>query len=420
MSVEIKCPALPESVDSATLMAWSHADGAPVQKDDKLADVETDKVVMEVYAPESGVLRIQKKQGANIRRGDTLAVIEPAGSAPAPAPAAPAAKPAAASVEETAAVLQGLSPSVRRLMQETQVPPAQVKGTGKGGRVTPADVKAAVKAAPAAPAPAPAPAPASASAPAAPEPAPAPAPAPAPGASADSNDGPVRRVPMTQIRQRIASRLKEVQNTAAMLTTFNEVNMKPVMDIRARLQESFSKEHGVKVGFMSFFVKAVAEALKKFPVVNASLDGKDVVYHEYYHIGIAVDSPRGLVVPVLRNADRLTFAGVEKGIRDLAEKARETKLQYQDLTGGTFTITNGGIFGSLLSTPILNAPQSAILGMHAIQNRPIAEGDQVVIRPMMYLALSYDHRLVDGRDAVSFLVAVKHYLEDPAQLLLSL
>lgn len=398
--IEIKTPELPESVAQATIMSWMKKDGDYVESQEKLADIETDKVVLELYAPGAGQLSIVKPAGAVIVRGDVIAKVTPGKGS---AEASSGAPPAAAAPAKAAAT----GPSARKAAQELGVDTASIKGSGKGGRVTKSDVETAAKsAAPAARIETPTATPQGALT--------------APALHVPSAGGGVRRVPMTQIRQRIATRLKEVQNTAAILTTFNEVNLHKVVEIRAKYKDRFEKEHGVKLGFMSFFVKAVIEALKKFPAVNARIDGSDIVYHEYYHIGIAVDSPRGLVVPVVRDADMLTFAGVEKSIRDLGQKARDSKLAYEDLVGGTFTITNGGTFGSMLSTPILNAPQSAILGMHAIQQRPVAEGDQVVIRPVMYLALSYDHRIIDGRDAVLFLVSIKESLEDPANLLLQL
>ena len=390
---DIKTPDLPESVAQATIMTWTRNDGDIVEAQEKLADIETDKVVLELFAPSGGRLKIVKPAGAVILRGDVIARIEASTGAPA-------ATAVAAASEKPAPSAAG--PSARKAAQELGVDPSTVKGSGKGGRVTKSDVEVAARA----PVVATATTPVGATS--------------APAMVVPASSGGVRRVPMSQIRQRIATRLKEVQNTAAILTTFNEVNLHKVVEIREKFKDRFQQEHGVKLGFMSFFVKAVVEALKKYPAVNGSIEGTDVVYHEYYHVGIAVDSPRGLVVPVLRDADVLTFAGVEKNIRDLGQRAKDNKLAYEDLVGGTFTITNGGTFGSMLSTPILNAPQSAILGMHAIQNRPVAEGDQVVIRPVMYLALSYDHRIIDGRDAVRFLVSIKESLEDPANLLLQL
>ena len=354
--IDIKVPELPESVDEATLLAWDKQDGDFVEGDDKIAEVETDKVVLEVFATKSGVLKILAEEGSILKRGDLVARIDTDGKGGATS--AEPAKDAAASAEEEAVPAEreeeigsdGLSPSVRRLLTEKGLSAEGVKGTGKGGRITKQDVEAA-----SAPTKAPAPAPVAA----------------APVAAAPQRlnvvEADVRRVPMSQIRRRIATRLKDVQNTAAILTTFNEVNMKPVMDLRTKYKDRFTNEHGVKLGFMSFFVKATVEALKKYPDVNAMIDDRDIIYNERFHIGIAVDSPRGLVVPVLRDVDTMSFAGVERTIRDLAGRAQESKLTYEELVGGTFTITNGGVFGSMLSTPILNAPQSAILGMHTIQ-----------------------------------------------------
>lgn len=435
MSITIKTPELPESVDEATLLTWHFGAGEAVSRDDKIADVETDKIVLEVFAPGDGVLRPQVEEGGTLRRGDVMAVLEAGSGGGAgvaaekgavPAKAEPAAEVAAEAEEETdrggsggagetldASGLQGLSPAVRKLLLEHNLQPGQIQGTGKDNRITRQDVVRFIEETPVAKKNLGLGTPervldlsvaGKASAPKAPV----------------VDDPTVKRVPMSQLRQRVAARLKEVQNTAALLTTFNEVNMKPVMDIRSKYKDRFEKDYGVKLGFMSFFVKAAVESLKKFPVINASVDGKDVLYHEAYHIGIAVDSPRGLVVPVLRNAETMSFAEVEKQIRGLAGKAKEAKLAYEDLIGGTFTITNGGTFGSMLSTPIINAPQSAILGMHAIQERPWVEDGQVVVRPVMYLALTYDHRIIDGRDAVQFLVSMKQSLEDPAQLMLQL
>ena len=396
--MEIRIPPLSESVSTATLMTWRKKEGEPVKRDEVLIEVETDKVVLEIPAPESGVLkRIVKADGASVVSNELIAELD-TGARPAVKPEtkpkpveAPAAKPAAAAAAVTAA-----SPAARKIAAEKGVDTAALAGSGRGGRVTKADVLAAEAA----------PAPSAAPSPAAPE-------------IARTGDGrPEQRVPMSRIRARIAERLLESQRVTAALTTFNEVNMQPVMDLRGRYKDRFEKEHGVKLGFMSFFIKAVAAALKRYPVLNASIDGGDIVYHGYFDIGIAVSSPRGLVVPILRDADQLSIPEIEKGVADLATRARDAKLTLEELTGGTFTITNGGVFGSMLSTPIINPPQSAILGMHKIYERPIAENGQVVIRPMMYLALSYDHRLIDGRDAVLGLVAIKEELEDPARLLL--
>ena len=394
MLIEIKVPQLSESVAQATLLAWHKKEGEFVSRDENLIDVETDKVVMELPATASGrVERIVKGDGATVVGEEVIGVIntdvKPAevkldGAVAATVTAPPERASAAAAVAREPM----LSPSARKLAEENALAPDTIPGTGRGGRVTRADVVNRIK-----------------------------SDVPAPPDAAGRQD---RRVPMTRLRARIAERLVEAQQTAAILTTFNEINMRPVMDLRARYRESFETEHGVKLGFMSFFVKACVAALKKFPVVNASVEGDDIVYHEYYDIGIAVGGPRGLVVPILRDADSLSFAAIEKRVSDFGAKAKDGKLSLEEITGGTFSITNGGVFGSLMSTPILNPPQSAILGMHKIQERPIAENGQVVIRPMMYVALSYDHRIVDGREAVQFLVAVKEAIEDPARLLLEM
>lgn len=414
MAVDIKAPDFPESVEEGTLVTWHKQTGDAVQRDERIAEVETDKLVLEVFALESGTLEVVVEEGETIERGALLARIAGgAAGASAPAAAAPAAAPAAAAsaaapaaaapAENDDSHADSLSPSVKKLLNEHNLDAAQLSGSGKGGRITKQDVLDHVAKAPAA-------------APAAPVAKPA-----ATSKSVQSAAGlPERRVPMSRIRSTIARRLKEVQDTAAILTTFNEVDMKPVMDIRSRYKDKFLEDYGVKLGFMSFFTKATVEALKKFPLVNASLDGSDIVYHEYYNVSIAVDSPRGLVVPVIRHADQLSFAEIEREIRGLAEKARSSTLTVEDMTGGTFTITNGGTFGSMLSTPILNSPQSAILGMHNIVKRPWVVGDEIKVRPIMYLALSYDHRIVDGRDAVSFLVSIKESLEQPEKLLLQL
>ena len=404
MSIEVRVPQLPESVADATLVAWHKRPGDAVSRDENLVDLETDKVVLEVPAPAAGVLgEIRVPNGATVTSGQVLALIE-AGTAPTAAPAASA--KLAAKVEPVAkepAVAEKLAPSVRRLVEEHRLDAAAIAGSGRDGRVTKGDVLAHMAGRE----------PSSASA------APAAA-APPPGAAAG---GPAsgrgeRRVPMTRLRSRIAERLVQAQSTAAMLTTFNEVDLKAVNELRAKYKDRFEKQHGARLGFMSFFVKACVEALRRFPVVNASIDGNDIVYHEYYDVGVAVSTDRGLVVPVLRDADAMTFGEIEKSVAAYAAKAREGSLTIEEITGGTFTITNGGVFGSLLSTPILNMPQSAILGMHKIQERPVVVGGEVVVRPMMYLALSYDHRIIDGRDSVQFLVAVKEALEDPARLLL--
>ena len=456
MLVDVKVPVLAESVAEATLMAWHKKSGDTVKRGDSLIDIETDKVTLEVAAPNDGVLaEILKPDGSSVSSDEVIARIESKGvgaqapkaaaETPAPRPAArPGPVPQQQSLPAVPAPTQEsrLSPAVRSLLEEHRISPASVKGTGPGGRITKEDVlahlakpatPAAAPAAPApiaapasAPAPVPAPAPrapvstAPAAAPPAPRAtAPEPAPVPAPArASVPVAGRAEQRVPMTRLRRRTAERLLSAQHENAILTTFNEVNMQPVMDLRNRYKKEFEEAHGARLGFMSFFTRAAVDALKKFPIINASVDGEDIVYHGYFDIGIAVSSPRGLVVPVLRDADQLSFAGIETGIRQYGEKARDGKLAIEDLTGGTFTITNGGVFGSLVSTPILNPPQSAILGMHKVQDRPVAENGQVVIRPMMYLALSYDHRIIDGRDAVQFLVAIKDRIEDPARLLL--
>jgi 2-oxoglutarate dehydrogenase E2 component (dihydrolipoamide succinyltransferase) len=393
MSVQIRVPQLPESVADATLVAWRKEAGQSVSRDENLADLETDKVVLEVPAPASGVLReITVQSGTTVKSGDLLAVIEEgavaAAASPTPAPTpAPAAKPATSNGKAA-------GPAARRVIEENQLSPASIVGSAPGGRITKTDAVAAAAAKPAA-------APASARAPAA-----------APGARAE------QRVPMTRLRARIAERMVQAQATQALLTTFNEVDLSAVQELRAHHKDAFEKKHGVKLGFMSFFVKAAVEALKRFPVVNASVENADIVYHEYFDIGVAVSTDRGLIVPILRDADTMSFADVEKGIADYAARARKGSLGLEDLTGGTFSITNGGVFGSLMSTPIVNAPQSAILGMHKIQDRPMVVNGQVMVRPMMYLAVTYDHRIIDGRDAVQFLVAIKDCLEDPGRLLL--
>lgn len=397
--MDIRIPPLSESVSTATLMAWRKKEGDFVERDEILIEVETDKVVFEIPAPAAGRLtRIVKPEGAAVISDDVIAELDTATAQPVAkpvlsgveGPAAPAKPPAAKPAAEPA-----MSPAARKLATEQGVKPET--GSGRGGRVTKADVLAASTTKPKAPASTP----------------------PAAATVSHSSDGrPEQRAPMSRLRLRIAERLLESQRSTATLTTFNEVNMQPIMEIRSRYKDRFEKEHGVKLGFMSFFVKAVVVALKKYPVLNASIDGSDIVYHGYYDIGIAVSSPRGLVVPIVRDADQMSIADIEKGIAELATRARDGKLTLEELTGGTFTITNGGIFGSMLSTPIINPPQGAILGMHKIQERPMAENGQVVIRPMMYLAISYDHRLIDGRDAVMGLVAIKEELEDPARLLL--
>ncbi len=416
MSIEIKVPNLPESVSEATVSTWHIKAGDRVAREQNLVDLETDKVMLEVPSTADGVLvEIRVQAGQTVKAGDVIGVVSEGAAAAAPAAAAKieiAATTPGANPVSTAADDEGQGPAVRKLLAELGLSASAITGTGKGGRLTTEDVKAyaaKAKAAPAAPVPAPVAAPAPKAAPAVAPPSPI-----ALGARTE------QRVPMTRIRARIAERLVEAQATAAMLTTFNEVDLKAVGEIRAKYKEPFEKAHGVKLGFMSFFVRAAVEALKKYPAVNASIDGGDVVYHGYYDIGVAVSTERGLVVPVLRDADALGLGDIEKAIGALGVKARANKLTMEDLTGGTFSITNGGVFGSMMSTPILNPPQAAILGMHGIFDRPIAVNGQVVIRPMMYLALTYDHRLIDGREAVLFLKHIKECLEDPARLLLSL
>jgi 2-oxoglutarate dehydrogenase E2 component (dihydrolipoamide succinyltransferase) len=410
MTIEVRVPQLPESVADATLVAWHKKPGDAVSRDENLVDLETDKVVLEVPAPTTGVLKELKVQnGAIVTSGQVLALLEEGAVAAAAAPAATPAStkaataPATAAESKTGGSAEKLAPSVRRLVEEHKLDAGAIPGSGRDGRVTKGDVLAHLSSKEAAPTAAPAPRQTS--------------PAVA-VASAPAGERGERRVPMTRLRSRIAERLLQVQSTAAMLTTFNEVDLKAVNELRARYKDKFEKAHGARLGFMSFFVKACIEALRRFPLVNASVDGNDIVYHEYYDIGVAVSTDRGLIVPVLRNADALGFGEIEQAVVAYANKAREGSLTIEELTGGTFTITNGGVFGSLLSTPILNMPQSAILGMHKIQERPVVVDGQVVVRPMMYLALTYDHRIIDGRDAVQFLVAVKDALEDPARLLL--
>jgi 2-oxoglutarate dehydrogenase E2 component (dihydrolipoamide succinyltransferase) len=405
MLVEVKVPQLSESVAEATLLSWHKKPGDVVKRDENLVDIETDKVVLETPAPDSGVIvKISKGDGSTvvsnevIAQIDTEAAAKPAAAAPAPekAPAAAPAKAAAPAV----------MPSAQKLAAEKQIDAGTVAGSGRGGRILKEDVQQAADAG---------------ARPAAPAATPAPQRAAAPAVDFGSlGERPEQRVPMSRLRARIAERLVQSQHTAAILTTFNEVNMQAVMDLRKKYQDRFEKEHGVRLGFTSFFVKAAVHALKKFPVVNASIDGNDIVYHGYYDIGIAVGSPRGLVVPILRNADQLTLADIEKAIADFGKRAQEGKLALEELTGGTFSISNGGVFGSMLSTPIINPPQCAILGVHATRDRPVAENGQVVIRPINYLALSYDHRIIDGREAVLSLVAIKEALEDPSRILLDI
>ncbi|HBS5416748.1 TPA: 2-oxoglutarate dehydrogenase complex dihydrolipoyllysine-residue succinyltransferase [Klebsiella pneumoniae] len=404
-SVDILVPDLPESVADATVATWHKKPGDAVVRDEVLVEIETDKVVLEVPASADGILdAVLEDEGATVLSRQILGRLREGNSAgkesseKADAKASTPAQRQQASLEEQNN--DALSPAIRRLLAEHNLDPAAIKGTGVGGRLTREDVEKHL---------AKAPAPAEAKAPAA-----APAAAPAPQLGHRSE----KRVPMTRLRKRVAERLLEAKNSTAMLTTFNEVNMKPIMDLRKQYGEAFEKRHGIRLGFMSFYVKAVVEALKRYPEVNASIDGDDVVYHNYFDVSMAVSTPRGLVTPVLRDVDLLGMADIEKNIKELAVKGRDGKLTVDDLTGGNFTITNGGVFGSLMSTPIINPPQSAILGMHAIKDRPMAVNGKVEILPMMYLALSYDHRLIDGRESVGFLVAIKELLDDPTRLLL--
>ncbi len=397
MSIEVKVPALPESVADATIATWHKKVGDKVTRDENIVDLETDKVVLEVPAPADGILQeILFKEGAIVHSGELLARIEAGAAA-----AEPAVKEKSSS-SVSALDDQSTSPAVRRMLAENDLQPSQIKGSGKDGRITKEDVVAFIesnrdkKSA-------------TVSASKKPETI----------SMVPSGAREERRVPMSRLRAKVAERLLQAQHNAAMLTTFNEVNLKAVMDLRAQYKDSFEKKHGVKLGFMSFFTKAVVESLKRFPAVNASIDGQDIVYHGYYDIGIAVSTERGLVVPVVRDADQRSMADIEQTIGDAATRARQGKLSIEEMQGGTFTITNGGVFGSLLATPIINPPQTGILGMHKIEDRPVVEKGQIVIRPMMYLALSYDHRLIDGKDSVQFLVSVKELLEDPSRLLLN-
>ena len=411
MLVEVKVPALSESVAEATLLSWHKKQGEFVKRDENLIDIETDKVVLELPAPQSGVLsKVMKGDGTTVVSNEVIATIDTEGKAVAGAAAAAktvAAVPAAKAPEKAPSVSASATaptpvvmPSARKIAADNNLDVAQIGGSGRGGRITKEDVVVKLQA------------------PQAPRPA---TPVPSP-VNVDQilGDRPEQRVPMSRLRQRVAERLVQSQSTAAILTTFNEVSMQPVIEVRNRYKDKFEKEHGVKLGFMSFFVKAAVHALKKYPVVNASVDGTDIVYHGYFDIGIAVGSPRGLVVPVVRNCDQLSFADIEKRIADYGKRAQDGKLTIEELTGGTFSISNGGVFGSMLSTPIINPPQSAILGIHATQERPVVENGQIVARPMNYLAVSYDHRIIDGREAVLFLVAIKDALEDPSRLLLEL
>jgi len=403
MTTEVRVPQLPESVADATLVTWHKQVGDTVARDENLADLETDKVVLEVPAPVAGVIKsLGKAAGATVTSGELLATIDEQAAGTAAKPAAKTDKAEAAPKGEAKRAAEPkkpevapapkeepggkLSPAARRLVEENKLSAGAIAGSGRDGRISKTDVAHHLEAGQAASAPA--------------------------GSRHD------QRVPMSRLRARIAQRLVEAQSTQALLTTFNEVDMQALMGLRSRYKEDFEKRHGVRLGFMSFFVKACVEALHRYPVVNASVEGSDIVYHEYFDVGVAVSTDRGLVVPVLRDADRMGFADIEKAVTGFAERARKGSITIEELTGGTFSITNGGVFGSLLSTPIVNAPQSAILGMHRIQQRPVAIGDQVAVRPMMYVALTYDHRIIDGREAVQFLVAVKDALEDPARLLL--
>ncbi len=407
MTVEVRVPQLPESVTDATLVAWHKKPGDAVHREENLADLETDKVVLEVPSPTDGVVKELKfDTGATVTGGELLLVIQE-GEAPALKPTldeggepAEKAQPSGAAQEaESGEGSAKLSPAAKRLVEENRLDPSRIAGSGRDGRITKGDVvqhlakpEARPPAAPAAPA------------------------APASGSGARAE----QRVPMTRLRARIAQRLVEAQSTQALLTTFNEVDMHALNEMRGRYKDAFEKKHGVRLGFMSFFVKACVEALRRFPVVNASVEGDDIVYHEYFDVGVAVSTDRGLIVPILRDADVMSFADIEKAVAGYAQRAREGSIKLEELTGGTFSLTNGGVFGSLMSTPIVNAPQSAILGMHKIQQRPMVVDGQVVVRPMMYLALTYDHRIIDGREAVQFLVSVKDAIEDPARLLLQI
>ncbi len=414
MSTEVRVPTLPESVSDATVLTWHKKPGEAIARDENLVDLETDKVVLEVPSPVAGVLsEARVEEGAVVTADELLAIVEAGATSDGPATEPPTSPEQASQAEAEIAAAAGsdqgtsptavddtdkvLTPAVRRLVKELNVDPAKIKGTGKNGRILKSDVMAYLDTH-------------------------TPGKDPDLEAVAGTANGAreEKRVPMTRLRARIAERLIEAQQNAAILTTFNEVNLKAAMDLRARHKDAFEKAHDVRLGFMSFFVKAAVEALKRFPVVNASVDGNDIVYHNFFDIGVAVGSPRGLVVPILRDVDRMSFAEIEDTIRAFGQKAKEGTLSYDELTGGTFTISNGGVFGSMLSTPILNPPQSAILGMHNIVERPVVENGEIVIRPMMYVALSYDHRIIDGREAVQCLVTIKECLEDPARMLLSI
>jgi 2-oxoglutarate dehydrogenase E2 component (dihydrolipoamide succinyltransferase) len=450
MSIEVKVPPLPESVSEATVVTWHKQPGDTVSRDENLVDIETDKVVLEVPAPADGVLaEVLAGEGDTVTAGQLIARLEAKGAqqptGKQAATAAPGAAKGTRQEQEPAPAtnVEDLSPAVRRLVAEHGIDPNQIPGSGKGGRITKEDVLNFLEAGegsfdepihprgtPRAEATASTPAEAPETRQETPAPRPAAQPASQPAAKpaqvrpavqaqqVPAGERPDRRVPMTRLRQRIAERLVDAQRQAALLTTFNEVNMKPLMDLRAKYKDQFEKTHGIKLGFMSFFVKAAIEALKRFPAVNASIDGNDIIYHGYYDIGIAVSTPRGLVVPIIRDADQMSLADIEKAIADFGVRARDGKLSLDELSGGTYSISNGGVFGSMLSTPILNPPQSAILGMHATRDRPVVENGQIVIRPIMYLAQTYDHRIIDGREAVSSLVVIKEMIEDPARLLL--
>ena len=396
MIIEVKVPQLSESVSEATLLDWHKKEGEPVKRDENLIDIETDKVVLELPAPADGVLvKIIKNNRDAVGSGEVIAQIDTeakAGTAPAPAPR---------KEPEKTKTPPPVMPAAQKIAADKGIDTSKIQGSGRDGRVTKGDVLSAAQAAPAAKAP-------------------LQQPPPPINVEQLTTGRPEQRVPMSRLRQRVAERLVQSQSTAAILTTFNEVNMAPVMDMRKKYQERFEKEHGTRLGFMSFFVKAAVHALKRYPVVNASIDGNDIVYHGYFDIGVAVGSPRGLVVPILRDADRMSFAEIEKKIGDFGKRAQDGKLGIEELTGGTFSISNGGVFGSMLSTPIINPPQSAILGVHATKERAVVENGQIVVRPMNYLALSYDHRIIDGREAVLFLVGIKEALEDPARLILEI
>jgi 2-oxoglutarate dehydrogenase E2 component (dihydrolipoamide succinyltransferase) len=397
MIVEVKVPQLSESVSEATLLDWHKQEGEPVRRDENLIDIETDKVVLELPAPADGVLvKIMKNAKDSVGSGEVIAQIDTEGKAAAVAP------PKKEPVQEKAKQPAPVMPAAQKIAAEKGIDTSKIQGSGRDGRVTKGDVLE------------------QAARPASVARAPLQQPAPPVDVEQMLGGRPEQRVPMSRLRQRVAERLVQSQSTAAILTTFNEVNMAPVVEMRKKYQERFEKEHGTRLGFMSFFVKAAVHALKRFPVVNASIDGNDIVYHGYFDIGVAVSSPRGLVVPILRDADGMSFAEIEKKIADFGKRAQDGKLAIEDLTGGTFSISNGGVFGSMLSTPIINPPQSAILGVHATKDRAVVENGQIVVRPMNYLALSYDHRIIDGREAVLFLVSIKEALEDPARLILEI